>query len=274
MPATGLAQELKELANCGEIDRHKHGYYWLKGTAAKPYESSAQRAYKLVYSAADQRVREAELAVALGLSRADTGGVVSQMRKRGLFAAAKRDGFVVVSAESLAILQHGPIFDGRGKTFFVAPKRPAPSNAALPTAHPSVDAQMLAQKLAGLGNLMGEKLKVAVAATAKELGCTFADLAGGLPRSAQRYLRQESARDQWREEVRPMMEQNPQRPPKPLRELFKNLQIRRTDSKDILRSDRRAGSGFAAGKGLKDFVERARDTPAPAIRPKLKSRAN
>jgi hypothetical protein len=126
VPATGLAQELKELANRGEIDRHKQGHYWRKGTAVAPWESYAQRAYKLVYSAADQRVREAELAVALGLSRRDTATVVSQLRKRGLFAPATGNGFVVVSAKSLATLQRGPIFDGRGGIFFVAPERTAP----------------------------------------------------------------------------------------------------------------------------------------------------
>jgi hypothetical protein len=51
------------------------------------------------------------------------------MRKRGLFAAASGNGFVVVSAQSLRILQHGPIFDGRGKVFFAALGVPAPSNS-------------------------------------------------------------------------------------------------------------------------------------------------
>jgi hypothetical protein len=135
VPSTGLAQELKELANYGEIDRYKHGFYWRRGTAAAPYESHAQRAYKLVYSTADQRMREADLALALGLSRRDTATVVSQMRKRGLFAAASGNGFVVVSAQSLGILRHGPIFDGRGKVFFAAfrgayPAHPCAGNPA------------------------------------------------------------------------------------------------------------------------------------------------
>ena len=34
VPSTGLAQELKELANHGEVDRYKHGLYWRRGTAA------------------------------------------------------------------------------------------------------------------------------------------------------------------------------------------------------------------------------------------------
>jgi hypothetical protein len=33
VPSTGLTQELKELANRGEIDRHKLGLYWRRGTA-------------------------------------------------------------------------------------------------------------------------------------------------------------------------------------------------------------------------------------------------
>jgi hypothetical protein len=86
VPSTGLGQELKELANRGEIDRLKLGVYWRRGTASAAYESDFQRMYKLVYRAPDHRMREAELAVALGLSRRDTASLVSLLRKRGLFA--------------------------------------------------------------------------------------------------------------------------------------------------------------------------------------------
>jgi hypothetical protein len=66
-----------ELANRGEIDRLKLGVYWRRGTASAAYESDFQRMYKLVYRAPDHRMREAELAVALGLSRRDTASLVS-----------------------------------------------------------------------------------------------------------------------------------------------------------------------------------------------------
>jgi hypothetical protein len=48
----------------------------------------AGRYWKLVYRAPDHRMREAELAVALGLSRGEAGSLVSILRKRGLFAPA------------------------------------------------------------------------------------------------------------------------------------------------------------------------------------------
>ena len=38
VPPTGLGQELKELANRGEIDRLKQGVYWRRGTASAAYK--------------------------------------------------------------------------------------------------------------------------------------------------------------------------------------------------------------------------------------------
>jgi hypothetical protein len=134
VPSTGLGQELKELANRGEIDRLKLGVYWRRGTASAAYESDFQRMYKLVYRAPDHRMREAELAVALGLSRGDTGSRVSLLRKRGLFAPATGNGVVVASVESLATLQRGPIFEGRGGIFFTAQEGVASLDGAVFTA--------------------------------------------------------------------------------------------------------------------------------------------
>jgi hypothetical protein len=134
VPSTGLGQELKELANRGEIDRLKLGVYWQRGTASAAYESDLQRMYKLVYRAPVHRMREAELAVALGLSRRDTASLVSLLRKRGLFAPATGNGVVVASVESLATLQRGPIFDGRGRIFFTAQEGVAPPDGAVFTA--------------------------------------------------------------------------------------------------------------------------------------------
>ena len=51
---------------------------------------------------------------------------MSVLRKRGLFAPATGNGVVVASAESLATLQRGPIFDGRGGIFFTAQEGVAP----------------------------------------------------------------------------------------------------------------------------------------------------
>ncbi len=134
VPSTGLGQELKELAYRGEIDRLKLGVYWRRGTASAAYESDLQRMYKLVYRAPGHRMREAELAVTLGLSRGDTGSGVSILRKRGLFAPATGKGVVVASVKSLEILQRGPIFDGRGGIFFTAQEGVGPPDGAVFTA--------------------------------------------------------------------------------------------------------------------------------------------
>jgi hypothetical protein len=134
VPSTGLSQELRELANRGEIDRLAQGLYWRRGTASVAYESDLQRMYRLVYRAPDHRMREAELAVALGLRRGDAGSLVSLLRKRGLFAPATGNGVVVASGESLATLQRRPIFDGRGKVFFTAQEGVAPVDGAVFTA--------------------------------------------------------------------------------------------------------------------------------------------
>jgi hypothetical protein len=134
VPPTGLSQELKELANRGEIDRLKLGIYWRRGTTSAAFESDIQRMYRLVYRAPDHGMHEAELAVALGLSRGDTSSRVSLLRKRGLFAPATGNGVVVASVESLATLQRGPIFDGRGGIFFTAQEGVAPPDGAVFTA--------------------------------------------------------------------------------------------------------------------------------------------
>jgi hypothetical protein len=98
--------------------------------------------------------------------------------------------------------------------------------AAVPGAQrPHVDREALTQKVAWLRTLAGERLKIAFSATAKEFGGDAADLAERLPKSAQRYLRKESARERWRDEARILLEQYPERSPKPLPVLFKGLQI-------------------------------------------------
>jgi hypothetical protein len=149
VPSTGLSQELKELADRGEIERLKRGVYWRRGTASAVYEPAIQRMYSLVYSASDHRIRESELAVALGLSRADTGSRVSRLRKRGLFAPATGNGFVVASAKSLAALRRGPIFDGRGKIFFDVERAARPAGmvftALRPERLPLEDAEVAAE---------------------------------------------------------------------------------------------------------------------------------
>ncbi len=82
VPPTGLSQELKELANRDEIDRHKAGLYWRKGTTPKPYESQTQHLYRLVHDAPGHRMPNAELALTMNISRKDLETLLSQVRKR------------------------------------------------------------------------------------------------------------------------------------------------------------------------------------------------
>jgi hypothetical protein len=179
-------------------------------------------------------------------SLGDTATLVSQLRKRGLFAPATGNGFAVASAESLATLQRGPIFifDGRGGIFFATLVRPAPLDPAVfttvPAEHPRIDRKALAQKTAWLNKLKEEPLKIALSNIAKESGGDPADIEEHLSKSAQRYLRNESARERYRPEVRRLMEQDPKRPPKPLPELFEEFSnggLKRQAFRDLLRQE-------------------------------------
>jgi hypothetical protein len=81
----------------------------------------------------------AELAVALDVGRKYLEALLSHTRKRWreppLFEMPTGDGVIVVSAESLAVLQReGRIVDGRGGTFFATPERTAPLDGTLFTA--------------------------------------------------------------------------------------------------------------------------------------------
>jgi hypothetical protein len=171
----------------------------------------------------------AELAIAMDISRKDLETLLSQMRKRWcdprLFEDAAGDGVAAASADSLALLERaGRILDGRGGVFFALGGAPPVEDVTCTTLHPDrppIDREAKAQKLARLRTLKGEQLKIAVAATAKELAWDPADLAAQLPKATQHYLRKEAARERFREELTPLMEKYPKRSPKPLRALFK-----------------------------------------------------
>ena len=175
-PPTGLSQELKELAKRGEIDRHKAGLYWRKGTAAKPYELQTQQLYRLAYDAPGHRIPNAELAVAMDITRKKLETLLSKVRKRWrnprLFEDATGDGVAAVSADSLAVLEHaGRILDGRGGVFFalgVAPPVEDVTWATLRPERPRIDPDVLAEKIVWLKTLKGEQRKEAVAAIAKK----------------------------------------------------------------------------------------------------------
>jgi hypothetical protein len=101
-----------------------------------------------------------------------------------------------------------------------------------------VDHEAKERKIAWLKTLEGEDLKSGLVAMASELACDPADLAVRLSKSAQRYLREDAAREDWGKKVRVWMEQSPKRPPKSLPGLFKdafNEGVSRRVCKDVIR---------------------------------------
>jgi hypothetical protein len=227
VPPSGLSQELKEMAKRGEVDRHAQGLYWRKGTAGKPYESQTQQLYRLAHDAPGHRMRNAELALAMDISRKDLETLLSQMRKRWcdppLFEGPSGVGVTVVSAESLAVLKRdGRIVDGRGGTFFRAPKVVARDEAVTFTTlrpeRPPVDSGKLAQEVRRLKGLKKRQQIVELDATAKALGVPRVALelmvrpAAQVVKNAARNAIQEAAKEKWRADYR-VLAKHPERLP-------------------------------------------------------------
>jgi hypothetical protein len=227
VPPSGLSQELKEMAKRGEVDRHAQGLYWRKGTAGKPYESQTQQLYRLAHDAPGHRMRNAELALAMDISRKDLETLLSQMRKRWcdppLFESPSGVGVTVVSAESLAVLKRdGRIVDGRGGTFFRAPKVVTRDEAVTFTTlrpeRPPVDSGKLAQEVRRLKGLKKRQQIVELDATAKALGVPRVALelmvrpAAQVVKNAARNAIQEAAKEKWRADYR-VLAKHPERLP-------------------------------------------------------------
>jgi hypothetical protein len=145
--------------NCRPIPA---GLYWRKGTAVKACESQNQQLYRLVHDAPGHRMPNAELAVAMDISRKYLETLLSHVRKRWrnppLFEGPTGDGRTVASAKSLAVLKRdGRIVDGRGGTFFSAPevvtRAEAVAFTTLRPKRPPVDSGKLAQEVARLKGL-------------------------------------------------------------------------------------------------------------------------
>jgi hypothetical protein len=216
VPPSGLSQELKEMAKRGEIDRLAAGVYWRKGTAPKRYESQAQQLYRLLHEAPGHRMRNADLAVAINISRQDLETLLSQMRNRWhdppLIKGA-RGGVTVVSPKSLAVLKRdGRIVDGRGGAFFTTPKFVERTEAVTfttsPPVRPPVHLGKLAQELARLKGLKQKQKTIGMEALAKASGVTVVELeliarpATQASKHAQRIAIAEAAKEQWRAEYR------------------------------------------------------------------------
>jgi hypothetical protein len=227
VPPTGLSQELRELSKRGEIDRHKAGLYWRKGTAAKPYESQSKQLYRLAHDAPGHRMPNAELAVAMDISRKDLETLLSHTRKRWcdppLFEGLTGVGVTVVSAKSLAVLKRdGRILDGHGRTFFSAPKVGTRAEAVTFTTlrpeRPPVDSGKLAQEVARLKGLKKRQQVVELDAKAKALGVPRVQLelmvrpAAQVVKNTERNAIQEAAREKWRADYR-VLAKHPERLP-------------------------------------------------------------
>src|SRR5262245_11224615 len=215
VPPSGLSQELKEMAKRGEIDRHAAGLYWRKGTAGS-YETQNQQLYRLTHDAPGHRMRNAELAVAMGITRKDLETLLFNMRKRRhplLLEPPTGHGVAVVSAESLAVLKRdGRIVDGRGGTFFGAPKVVVPTEAVTFTTlrpeRPPVDSAKLAQEVGRLKSLKKGQQIVELDAAAKALGVARTQLelmvrpAEQVVKNAERKAIRDAAKQKWREDYR------------------------------------------------------------------------
>jgi hypothetical protein len=227
VPPSGLSQELKEMAKRGEVDRHAAGLYWRKGTAGKPYESQSRQLYRLVHDAPGYRMPNAELAVAMGISRKDLETLLSLMRKRWreprLIEDATGDGVTVVAAESLAVLKRdGRIVDGRAGTFFGAPKAAEGAEAVtfmtLRPDRPPVDLEKLAQEVVRIRGLKKRQQIAELDARAKALGVPRMQLelmvrpAAQVVKNTERNAIQEAAKEKWRSDYRELAK-HPQRLP-------------------------------------------------------------
>lgn len=213
VPPSGLSQELREMARRGEVDRHAAGLYWRKGTAGKPYESQTQQLYRLVHDAPGHRMPTAELAIAMDVGRKYLETLLSHERKRWrdppLFEGPTGDGVTAVSAKSLAVLKRdGRIVDGRGATFFSAPKVMARAEAVTFTTlrpeRPPLDSGQLAQEVGRLKGLKKRQQIVELDATAKALGVPRMQLevmvrpAAQVVKNTERNAIQEAAKEKWR----------------------------------------------------------------------------
>jgi hypothetical protein len=203
----------------------------------------------------------AELAIAMDISRKDLETLLSLMRKRWrdppLFKGPTGVGVTVVSAKSLAMLKRDRrIVDGRGGVFFalgVAPPVEDVTWTTLRPERPRIDPGVLGEKIVWLKTLKGEQRKGAVAAAAKELGMDAAALeVSVLSKSELRAARKDVAKEQWRAEATPLMQKYPERSPLPLPKLFKEVSSRivgltRQTFKEVLREQK----AWLEQKGLK-----------------------
>jgi hypothetical protein len=169
----------------------------------------------------------AELAVAMGISRKDLETLLSLMRKRWrdprLFEDATGDGVTVVSAESLAVLKRdGRIVDGRGGTFFSVPNLVARAEAVTFTTlrpeRPPVDSEKLAKEVARLKGLKKREQDVELDGKTKDLGVPRIQLelmvrpAAQLAKNAERRAIGEAATEKWRVDYR-VLARHPERLP-------------------------------------------------------------
>ena len=231
---------VKRMTDCGWLERVDAGIYGLPGRSRKPYEPRTLQLLRIVYTAPGHQMGTGQAVVILDWSPKLLSATASELCSRNLLKSEKR--VLIVPREIVDKLARGegvPI--APGKVFYARAGGPPVDHSAftaLRAERPRVDREAQARKVSWLKTLEGEELKVAVTATAKELGWDRADLAERLSRSAQRYLNKERAREEWREEATRLMEQYPERSPKPLPDLFKDLRkagLTKRIFKDVIR---------------------------------------
>jgi hypothetical protein len=244
---------VKRMTDGGWFERVDAGVYGLPGRSRKPYEPRTLQLLRLVYQAPDHAVSTREACTELDWSPKLLSATASELSSRKLLKSRKS--VHIVPQEIVDKLARGEgVRIAPGKVFYAragAPTVDHSSFATLRAERPRIDRGAQAKKIASLNALKGEQLRIAVAAAAKEWASDPEDLAERLSKSAQRNLRRESAREKWREKATRLMEQYPERSPKPLRGLFKDLGIEGLTLRTFLDVVREVAAALLEQKGLR-----------------------
>jgi hypothetical protein len=244
---------VKRMTDGGWFERVDAGVFGLPGRSHKPYEPRTLQLFRLVYQAPGHVIGTREAGSVLDWSPKLLSATASELGSRNLLNSKKS--VHVVPQELVEKLARGEgVRIAPGKVFYARAGGPTVDHSSftpLRAERPRVDRKAQADKIASLNGLKGEQLRIGVAATAKEWSIDPEDLAERLSKSAQRNLRRESARERWREEATKLMEQHPERSPKPLRDLFKDLGIEGLTLRIFLEVIREAAAALLDEKGLK-----------------------
>jgi hypothetical protein len=117
---SGLVNLLVSMTRIDVIERYSDGIYGLPRPSGVRYESHQQQIFKLVLAVPE--TTRAALCTATGLSSPSVGGVIENLRKRGLIDQSR----IAVSAGARAKAERGEtIFNKKGKVFWSPKVSPA-----------------------------------------------------------------------------------------------------------------------------------------------------